>query len=62
MPEVRIENDVQAAQLLDESLGRFVDLLEHVARFNPKAIRLGFDLEVDQAISDVWFRLDLPQL
>ena len=60
MREVRLGNDAEAAESLDAALSQFVTLLDHVARFHPAAIRAGFDLEIDQAVSGVWIKNDLP--
>ena len=62
LPDVRIRDDAHAAELLDAAFGHFCDLLEHSARFHRDAIRLGYDLELDQAISHVWIKHDLPQV
>lgn len=61
MPDYRIDNDTQAAESLDAAFGHFFDLLEHVARFHPAAIRPGFELEIDQETSRIWIDSDLPQ-
>ena len=61
MPDVRLNNDAEAAEALDAAFTHFFNLLEHVARFHPAAIRLGYDLEIDQATSHVWIQQDLPQ-
>ena len=61
MSIVRLDTDEQAAEALDHAFGQFCDLLESVARHRPRAIRAGFDLEVDQALSSIWIRHDLPQ-
>jgi hypothetical protein len=62
LPDVRLNNDTEAAESLDAAFSHFVNFLEHVARFHPAAIRLGYDLEVDQAISHIWIKNDIPQV
>ncbi len=61
-PEVRLNNDEQAAESIDAAIAHLFDLLDHVARFHPGAIRPGLDLEIDQALSGIWIKHELPQV
>lgn len=61
LPDVLLGTDQQAAESVDAAISHLFNLLEHVARFHPGAIRPGLDLELDQAVSHVWIKHDLPQ-
>lgn len=59
---VSLRNDAEAAASLDRAFAHFFDLYEHVAKFHPKAIRPGFDLEIDQATAHIVINYETLQL
>ncbi len=61
-PEYRVDTEQQAVDLLESAYSHFFNALETVARLYPESLRPGYDLEIDQAVSQVWIKYDLPQL